>query len=439
MVRGARQVGKSYLVKLFAGECFEHLIEIDFERDPDLASLFASRRPSDIVPLLETQFDARIEPGSCLLFLDEIQAAPDVFICLRYFREELPGLHVIAAGSLLDNALAQKAFSVPVGRIEYLHLGPMQFEEYLIAAGHQGLVDFVTRYRPGDRIPEALHQKLLAQLRRFLHTGGMPEAVEAILDSGSLRDGDIVKQSILSTFQDDFGKYGRRVDPLRLAKVFRKLPQLVGRRFKYVQVDRHERSKDLAAALDLLCLARVAYRVCHSSASGLPLAAQANERLFKVLFLDVGLMARALGLDLREIERADDVMLVNAGAMAEQLVGQHLLYSAQPYEEPELHFWAREKKSALAEVDYVIADRTRIVPVEVKAGKTGRLKSLHVFLADKGLAHGVRLDSRPPSVLRTSMTLPDGRETPFELLSLPLYMVGQLRRLYREWTEKGNP
>ncbi len=433
VVRGARRVGKSYLVRLFARENFEHLIEIDFERDPGLASLFASSRPRQIVQLLEAQFHTRIEPGSSLIFLDEIQAVPEVFACLRNFQEEFSGLHVIAADSLLDDTLTQEDISAPVGRIEYLHIGPMQFEEYLIAAGHQGLVDFMTRYRPGDEIPDALHQKLLALIRRFLVTGGMPEAVEVILDSGSFLDGDIIKQSILVTLQDDFARYGRRVDRDRLPKVFRKLPELVGSRFKYVKVDRRERSKNLAAALSLLCSARVAHRVVHSSANGLPLGARTNDRLFKVLFLDVGLMLRALGLGLHDIERVQDPMLVNGGAVAEQFVGQHLLYSGQPYEEPELHFWAREKKNSMAEVDYVIAEGARIVPVEVRAGKTAKLKSLHAFLIEKGLTRGVRLYSRPPSIIHSWTTLSNVPSVPFELLSLPLYMVGHLRRLYREW------
>jgi hypothetical protein len=312
----------------------------------------------------------------------------------------------------------------------------MLFEEYLLAVGEDRLVDFLRELRPGDIIIEAIHGRLLALLRQYLVIGGMPAVIKAFLGSGSLQGCDAVKQSILSTYQDDFSKYRRRVNHERLIKVYRALPRVVGSRFSYVQVDRNERSKDLAAALHMLSLARVAYRVRHSSSNGVPLGAQANDRKFKVLFLDVGLMLRALGLGLLDLERAEDLLVVNRGAVCEQLVGQHLLYSRRPYEEPELHFWAREKRNSQAEVDYVISEGATVVPVEVKAGKTGTLKSLHLFLREKGRRLGVRVNSEPPSLLEAETSLPGQENTEFTLLSLPLYMVGQLRRLVRETRDR---
>ncbi|MBI4916618.1 MAG: ATP-binding protein [Acidobacteria bacterium] len=288
--------------------------------------------------------DAAITPGETLLFLDEIQAAPSAITALRYFLEQMPELHLAAAGSRLELGLSDLPRAMPVGRIEYLHLGPMQFEEFLRAAGHERLVGLLGGLAPGEEVPDPIHAKLL----------------------------------------------------------------------------------------DLLCMARVASRVRHSSANGVPLGAEANDRIFKLLFLDTGLVTTATGLSILDFEQAADLLLVNSGAICEQAVGQHLLHSAPPYQEPELFFWVREKANAAAEVDYVVGEGAHVVPVEVKAGKTGTLKSLHLFLREKRRSLGVRLSSGPPSLLRAETSLADGKNFPFRLLSLPLYLVGQVRRLIRE-------
>ncbi|MBI5488088.1 MAG: ATP-binding protein [Deltaproteobacteria bacterium] len=432
VLRGARQVGKSYLVREFARENFKRFVEINFERDPDIATLFTSNSPSKIVQLLELRLDTAIRPGETLLFLDEIQAAPSTIAALRYFLEQMPELHVAAAGSLLEMVLSDLPRAMPVGRIEYLHLGPMQFEEFLRAAGHERLVGFLGGLAPGEEVPEAIHAKLLDLFRTFVVVGGMPEAVAAYLVRNNFREAEEVKHSILSTYKEDFGKYAGRVPHTRLHSLFGRIPALIGRGFKYAHVDRAEPARALARALDLLCMARVASRVRHSSANGVPLGAEANDRIFKLLFLDAGLVTTATGLTILDFEQAADILLVNSGATCEQAVGQHLLHSAPPYHEPELFFWVREKANAAAEVDYLVAEGAHVVPVEVKAGKTGTLKSLHLFLREKRRSLGVRLNSGPPSLLRAETALADGKKVPFRLLSLPLYMVGQVRRLIRE-------
>lgn len=431
VIRGARQVGKTYLVRLFAKKYFDQMVEINFERDPEMASLFISKDPRKIVQLLELQYNISIQPGAALLFLDEIQAAPEVLVSLRYFYEELPELHVIAAGSLLEFTLKEPAFSMPVGRIEYMHLGPMQLEEFLLAAGKDKLVTFMNDFSLGDTIPKPLHRQCMDLLRIFLVTGGMPQAVAAYLNTNSWQECESIKHSLLATFQDDFNKYGNMVRHQRLQLLFKKIPLLAGSKFKYVNVDRNERSGDLAKALNLLFHARIAYPVYHSSCSGIPLGATIHPKKFKVLFLDTGLMSTATGLNLLDYEKAEDIMKVNAGAICEQYIGQHLLFSQQPYCEPEVYYWIREKKNSSAEVDYVISEGTLIVPVEVKAGKSGTLKSLHLFLSEKHRSFGIRFNSDMPSILESQTALAGRPNIPYRLLSLPLYMAGQVRRLTR--------
>ncbi len=430
-MRGARQVGKSTLIRML-GATFDDFIELNFERDPADASLFSPRTPDRILPLLEARTGRRPRPGRTLLFLDEIQAAPDALRSLRYFREELPSLHVIAAGSLLEVALSSLELAMPVGRVEFHHLGPMQFEEFLDASGEGALRDWLAALQPGDEIPDALHEQASRAARTFLVTGGMPEVVKTWCETRSVTECDRVKQSILGTFEADFARYGGRVDHPRLTKVLRALPGRVGTRFKYAHVDRAERAKDLAAALDLLCLARVATRIPHSAANGVPLESEVNSRRFKILHLDVGLVSSALGLTLADVEAADDAVALYSGSVAEQFVGQHLLHSRDPWTEPRLHFWARERPSSTAEVDYVISEGSAVVPVEVKAGKTGRLKSLHVFAQEKGAPVALRFSTDRTSVVDVRGPGPAGGEVAFRLISLPLYLVGQARRILRE-------
>lgn len=432
VVRGARQVGKTYLIRQFGVECFQNTVELNFEKQPELAQLFESKDPKQILPLIELQQGTVINPGETLLFLDEIQTAPQVFEALRYFFEERPDIHVVAAGSLLEFALEEPSFSVPVGRIEYMYLGPMTFEEFLLAQGKDRLVSFINSFEFSVSIPDPLHHQMLDAVRQFLVVGGMPASVSAYIRSGALGDTESEKQSILETFIEDFGKYARRAEPTRLRKVFTRLPLLVGQRLKYVNIDRDDQARNLAHALSLLCKALVVCRVHHSAGNGIPLRAEMKETVFKPLFLDVGLMASACGLNLLDFTSASDLLQVNQGSICEQFVGQHLLYSQPSFVRPELFFWMREKRSSNAEVDYVISIGSRIIPIEVKAGKTGTLKSLQVFLNTKGLGTGVRVNSAPPTLHSASYSLPGMSDQSFEMVSIPFYLVGQLRRLLEE-------
>ena len=438
VIRGARQVGKSTLVREFARTARLTLAAVDFERNPELREAFTDRDPARILALLKLLTGKTAAAGTHLLFLDEIQAAPEALAALRYFHEEMPELHVLAAGSLLEFALAQTRFPMPVGRVEYMHLGPMHFEDFVIAMGEADVAAFL-RGLPlssirNNALPPPLHRKCLDLLRRYWVVGGLPEAVAAFVRApGRGTDFERVSRilhSVVATYRDDFGKYGRSRDRLRM--VFDRLPHLAGRKFKYVEVSRDHRAAEIAAALDHLCMARVACKVFRTAANGVPLAAEANQRFFKCLHVDVGLLCAALGLDVLDLERHGDPTLVNRGAVAEQFVGQHLLYDDAPYVSPALHYWAREARNAAAELDYVVAMGSRVVPVEVKAGATGSLRSLQQFIHEKSSDLALRFNADPPSLLPESRRLPDGTTVRYDLLSLPLYLVGQARRLIAE-------
>lgn len=435
IIRGARQVGKSFLVEMFAREEFQDILKIDFEKNPDIAQLFASKSPKNIVRLLDIKFEKNVSAGKTLLFLDEIQATPEVLQVLRYFYEECPELHIIAAGSLLEFAIENHKFSMPVGRIEYLHLGPMQFEEFLIALGKEKLRQYLCEYFITEKLPPPIHSELMGLLKQYTIIGGMPEVVSIFSKTNSYKNCEMAQQSILSTYKDDFNKYIGRTDPKKLEMFFNKIPSLVGKKFKYSHVNREEKSRDLQNTLHLLALSRVVSLVKHSSCNGIPLGAEVDDSKFKLLFLDVGLVCRSLRLNASEIESINDLMLVNNGSLCEQFIGQHLLYSKQFYEEPELNYWVREKSNSAAEVDYVISIGQTIISVEVKSGKSGTMKSLHMFLREKKRNFGLRFSGDLPSLLDTSTNIADGNNVPFRLLSLPLYMVGQSKRLCNKLLE----
>ncbi|MCP4353601.1 MAG: ATP-binding protein [Desulfobacterales bacterium] len=428
VIRGARQVGKSYLVSMFAQKNFPGFIEINFEKNPEMKTLF-NGTPEKVIQLLEIKFKKRIDIRDSLLFLDEIQAAPEVFAKLRYFYEDIPDLHVIAAGSLLEFLLENHTFSMPVGRIEYLHLGPMTFTEFLLANGNTMLADFLQNFSPAESVHEAIHSDLISLFKSYLIVGGMPEAVAAFADTKSFHEAEIVKASVLGTYEDDFNKYSSKVSHRLILNIFKKLPLMIGEKFKYVNIDRNERSKNIAEALHLLEMAKITFLVKHSACNGIPLGAEVNHRKFKTLFLDVGLMASACGLTMLDIENSDNVMMVNSGRLCEQFVGQHLLFSGEFYRKPELYYWVREAKSSSAEVDYVISAGSRIIPVEVKAGKTGRLKSLHQFVKEKHADLSVRINLEQPSVFHETDKVAGRQKPRHTLLSIPFYLVEQIRRL----------
>jgi len=430
VIRGARQVGKSYLVRLFAAEQKFDLCEINLELQDDYRNCFSSKNPHTIISLIELKSGKKIQPGKTLLFLDEIQAAPEVLAALRYFYELIPRLHIIGAGSLLEFVLEDHSFSMPVGRIEYMHLGPMTFKEFLDGVGRSAQREFIGSFDLAEEMPTVLHDELLSQFKKYLVVGGMPEAVQVYSDTGSLLEVDAVKQSILLTYRDDFSKYRKKVNHIRLQKVFQKLPGTVGKKLKYVSIDRAEKSSEIKKALHLLSLARIYYPVRHTAANGIPLGAEANEKFQKPLFLDVGLLNKACGLSFIDIDEAEDITLVNAGAVCEQFVGQHLLFFGEPCDEPELYYWTREKRQASSEVDYLLSIGTSIIPVEVKSGKTGTLKSLNVFLQEKNLDFALRFNADLPSYHPADFSLP-GVSGLFHLLSLPLYLVEETKRLVK--------
>ena len=322
---------------------------------------------------------------------------------------------------------------MPVGRVDYLNVGPMTFTEFLRATGKKGLATAIDGFewppREDTSIPSVIHERLLEQLRVYQFVGGMPEAVSVYADSGSLQAVGTVHTSIIDTYRDDFPKYAPRRDMTRMLRVFNFAARQPGRKVKYSNISQDDQSSTIRRDIDVLAMARVVAKVIHSACSGLPLQADLKEGVFKLVFLDVGLMNAICGIGWETLASQTGTELVNAGTTAEQFVGQHLQYLLAQRPNRELTYWLREGRANNAEVDYVVELGGRIVPVEVKAGRAGALRSLHQFAAEKHPAIAVRFDALPPSAqdIDTEVMSKDGpRRVRYRLLSLPLYLVERL-------------
>ena len=416
VIRGARQVGKTTLVRDFAKGRGLTLNEVNLERHREFRRVFATMDPVAVCDRLSAHLGRDVRTEGSLLFLDEIQAVPEALAALRYFYEEMPGLPVASAGSLLEFTLAKHEFPMPVGRIEYLHVGPMDFMEFLEAANPYLASKLTMREVCAER-GFALHGEAMKWVRTYLLTGGMPECVARWLESRSLAEAAAAQEDILGTYVDDFAKYAGGRDLAALQGVFRKLPGQVAKKVKYVNFSREMKSREVKSALDLFAKARLVTPVWHTDANGLPLGAEENREVWKPLFLDVGLMNHANGVGAADVEALRDTELVNEGAMAEQFVGQQLLWRGGGREEPVLHYWLREGGLNNAEVDYVVARGGEVVPVEVKAGKSGTLRALRRMMEEKGLARAIRFDAGEFSSQRIRR---DGGGE-WELTTLPLY------------------
>jgi predicted AAA+ superfamily ATPase len=347
---------------------------------------------------------------------------------LRHFHELVPELHVVAAGSLLDFALRDFPYPMPVGRIEYLFMHPLTFEEFVRATEGDGLADVLAGYHAAGGMSEAVARRLEQALRRYVFVGGMPEAVQAYAGGAPLADVQRIQSSIVQTMEDDFGRYGSRAQQDLLRKAYRYAARNVGRKVKYVRIAPDRRAADVRAAFDLLAQARVVCPVHHSSANGVPLGAEADEKRFKSVFLDIGLANHACGLP---VLPAEGLLTVNEGALAEQFAGQELRASGLPFEDTPLYYWHREARNANAEVDYVIASGAEVIPIEVKSASGGALRSVFQFLGEKGRHRAIRLYMGPAGV---EQLRPAGSAAgSVRLLSLPLYLAGQVRRLAAEW------
>lgn len=435
LIRGARQVGKTTLVELFCLEEKLELIKVNLERKP-LQSVEEGYNVDsflkEISALSNKEIPTKGKKGSfpILLFLDEIQASPKSLVMLRYLHEERPDLAVIAAGSLLEFLLNDFPYSMPVGRIENFHLGPMTFTEFLMASGDNILLHSVGNF-PIDKTTFDLLEK---KYREYLFVGGMPAAVKEYTMNGTPDNVRKIHQDILYTYKEDINKYTKGSSTLKTSKVFDRISGFIGRKFKYSEFLAEYPSRDIRKSLDLLSAARVIHFCFHTNATGLPLKSQMDESVFKIYFLDVGLYNTEMGTAWESLlfDPADE--LLNKGVISEQFVAQHLAYLGEGSEIPTLFYWLKDKKADKAEVDFIVSQKGKIYPLEVKAGATGHLKSLSFFMLEKKYKKALRLDLRyrhtnDPTEIQLPLVIGEKRQTvQYQLENWPLFFIEAIKK-----------
>lgn len=394
LLRGARQVGKTTAIK-HLGEQFEYFIEANFEKQKDLKSLFEKGLPiKEVVARIGTIYDTPIIPGKTLLFLDEIQVCPEAIHSLWFFKEDYPELHVVAAGSLLEFAL-KGLRSYGVGRIRSLFMYPLSFDEFLESQGKESWIEKKRKATCEKPLFEELHNQLVELFRSYLLVGGMPASVVAWKNKGDYVLCQEELSDIAQSYFDDFSKYSSKIDPRILRLTFQSVIQQIGKKFVYSHVEGNYRTEQVKEALELLCDAGLIYRVQHTAANGLPLGAEVNIKFNKYLLLDSGLLLTLLNHTTNSSLSSDIVSataadLVNKGSLTEMVAGCELIKYAKPNIKQELYYWENLSKNATAEVDYILSRNMQLVPLEVKAGTSGKMKSLRYFMEKKKISYAIR-------------------------------------------------
>ena len=431
ILRGARQVGKSTLVKLFCENNDLDLLEINFE-NISLSSLSNSRdfKLENLLRELELETSMKITDKT-VIFFDEIQNSPIAIEKLRYFYESENNYNVIAAGSLLELVLDQEKISFPVGRVDFLNIGPMDFTEFLEALDDQKLLNFMDDFNL-DFFPENLFNEYLDRFKEYLYVGGMPEAISVFRETKDFNAVRSAQKSILLTYRNDIPKYTNRSKQAEyISNVFDYTIGNVGRKVIFSEIA-STNSAVVKESIRTLALANIIQPCFYSSASGLPLFSQMDKSVMKLYFLDVGLLNAAMGLDMKTLMKFKGDDLMTKGLMVEQFVSQHLSNLNYHNEDSQLFYWLNVKKGASAEVDFVVEHNGEIFPLEVKSGSMGKMKSLFQFIGIKKKDMGIKLDLtfRDEFKRRVDAKIRLGNENAkieCNVLSLPVFFISRFK------------
>lgn len=417
ILRGARQVGKSTLVRLFAERIGADLIEINLEKRSFKSLLTEHFDIHDWIIEIESIARKKIQ-NKTIIFIDEIQVQIKALAMLRYFYEERPDIAVISAGSLLEIALHNEEVNFPVGRVSFMWIGPMTFGEFLMAQGHDDLYQRIL----SNELLELHHQMLLDELKKYYFIGGMPKAIKTFLETKSLIEVRNIQNEIIQTYQEDFSKYGKRINTDRLTSVFKKLPFHLGVKLIYQHLDRESKSSEIKKCIELFIRANILIPTYHTDGNTLPLKSQMDMNVFKIYFLDIGLVNCLHEFSWDGFNKVFDDVFSTKGFLAEQFVAQHMAYQINKTTAPELMYWLRDKDSSKAEIDFLVSAHDTILPIEVKSQSGGKLKSLKVFAEVKShsLAYKLSKNWFDQELIKIS------NEKVLKVESWPLYAIESL-------------
>ena len=413
ILQGARQVGKTYLVNMFGEAEYENYICLNFEQDTNLHSLFdQSLTPEAIIHNISLYIGKKIVSTDTLLFFDEIQVAPAVLTSLKYFMEQAPQFHIIAAGSLLGLSVGKET-SFPVGKVNFYTLYPMSFSEYLIATGEEVLSDSLEKIVNPDPLPDAIHNKLLSLLKMYLYLGGMPEVIQDYIDNKDIASVRLIQNEILEAYKRDFSKYTEKGQAIKTSEFWNSIPRQLAKenkKFKYGDVRKNARASMFDQTVEWLHKAGLIHIVSNIQTPRLPLSAYADYSKFKVYLHDVGLLAAELNISSELIISPTDIFVEFNGAFIENFIAQELCY----YGYNKLFYWTSKSD---AEVDFILERANHIYPVEVKSGMNRNIKSLRSY-AQK---------YKPATLFRVS---PRNFIQSDDFINIPLYATNILSTLF---------
>ncbi len=415
ILHGARQVGKTWLLKEFGRSSFKRVAYINFEENSRLAGLFSGDlNINRLLTGLRIESAAIIEPGTTLIILDEIQECPQALTSLKYFAENTPEYHVVAAGSFLGLALHQGT-SFPVGKVDFIDLYPLSFQEFLAAVGESEMVRLLV-LRDWEMI-EVFHEKLTGYLRTYLCLGGMPEIVHSFIEFRDLNQARLLQTKLLAAYEQDFSKYAEVQLVPRIRAVWKSIPAQLAReqkKFVYGLVREGARAREYELAIEWLCDAGLLHKVFRVSKPGVPLRAYQEQNAFKLYMLDVGLLAAHAGVPLQSLLNGNILFEEFKGALSEQYASQELRLQSGLT----VSYWASD--NSRAEVDFLVQDDHTVFPLEIKAAENLQAKSLKSY-------HDTH---RPPRSFRSSLS---GYREESWLTNIPLYALCELTEEMKKW------
>ncbi|KAF0134562.1 MAG: putative ATPase (AAA+ superfamily) [Candidatus Saganbacteria bacterium] len=426
VLRGARQTGKTTIVRKFAKQ-FNSFIELNLEKDAIRQIFNEVKDIKDIVQSIEGLSNSKIMPKETLLFLDEIQNSVTAIKLLRYFYEEMPDLHIISAGSLLEVRMKTEGWSFPVGRVEFLYLYPVTFEEFLAALNEKILLESLNECSLEKPMPLPLQEKAFDLLADYMIVGGMPEMVSEYLSNKNFTSIRQLQEELILSIKEDFAKYSNHSEVEFMKLVWDKAPTEIGKRIKYSNLaGSYSAAKNISKAFDILHEAMLVERIFPTVCFRPPLIKKIKAAP-KLAFLDVGLCTHALKLTKDQVKQ-NFMSPVYGGALFESFISQELL--ALNFDNRNtLYFWIREEKGATSELDFLIQINNQLIPIEVKSGGHGSLKSLHQFLYRSKTNLGIRLYNGVLQSDNLSVKLPNGENINYKLLSVPIYLIFRLKYL----------
>ena len=375
ILKGARQVGKTFILEEFGRREYSNIAYFNFEENPGLNDFFKGRiQPEKIIEKLSIYLETRIYPEKTLIIFDEVQNSPETINSLKYFNEKANEYHIAAAGSLLGIKIGQSA-PFPVGKVNFMNLFPFSFREYLSGMGKSQLRNYLESKTTFDSIEKTFHKELIDDLKMYYFIGGMPEAIVQYKKDGDLNKVRVIQDEILTAYTIDFSKYSTKSEAIKINNTWNAIPgQLAkeNKKFKFSEISKNARARDYNEAIQWLVDTGLVYKSFNIKTPRFPLSGYREDNIFKLFLLDIGLLGSLLNISQRTIVEGNRLFSEYNGAFVENYVAQELIANNHK----ELYYWT---SNTSAEVDFIISYNEQIFPIEVKAGISKKKKSLRIY------------------------------------------------------------